>query len=324
MPIPLKVLMLVTLVMSAGAVAATAALAAAPGAAPASPAAPATSVAPAAPSADYKARVEAWRQAREARLKVDDGWLTLAGLYWLEDGTSHFGSDPGNDIVLPKGSAPPHVGIFVLREGEVTVRPDPGTELRSRGKPVTTMVLRSDNPGPTDILTLRDLTLFVIERGGRLGIRLRDKNSPARRDFKGIESYPANEAYRFTASFTEYNPPKTIPIPNVLGQTEDMPCPGVVTFKIGEKEYRLEPVLETPGAKELFFIFKDETSGKTTYPAGRFLYTALPKDGRVVLDFNYAYNPPCAFTPFATCPLPPKQNWMKAAIEAGEKDYGHH
>jgi hypothetical protein len=287
-------------------------------------AAPAPPAPPPPPSPEYQARLETWRRARAERLKADDGWLTLAGLFWLEEGTSHLGSDAGNDVVLPKGSAPPHLGVFILREGEVTVRPDPGTELRLRGKPVTTMALKTDTPGPADYLTLRDLTLFVIDRSARLGIRIRDKNSPARRDFKGIESYPANMAYRFTASFTEYNPPKTIPIPNVIGQTEEMPCPGVVTFKIGEKEYHLEPVLETPGAKELFFIFKDETSGKTTYPAGRFLYTALPKDGKVVLDFNYAYNPPCAFTPFATCPLPPKQNVLKAAIEAGEKDYGHH
>ncbi|MDE3165970.1 MAG: DUF1684 domain-containing protein [Acidobacteriota bacterium] len=156
----------------------------------------------------------------------------------------------------------------------------------------------------------------------RYGIRERDPESEYRRDFHGIESYPAEEAYRITARFVPDE--KEIPILNVLGQTEPLKSPGVAVFTLGGKEYRLRPVFETPDAQELFYIFKDATSGRETYGAGRFLYSALPKDGTVVLDFNKAYNPPCAFTPYATCPLPPAENKLPVRIEAGEKKYGQH
>jgi len=163
------------------------------------------------------------------------------------------------------------------------------------------------------------LRLFVIQRGDRMGIRLRDPESQYRKGFKGIVSFPASAAYRVTARFVAE--PRKIPILNVLGQTEDSECPGYVVFRLAGKEYRLYPIIETPGDKELFYIFRDLTAGKETYGAGRFLYSDLPKDGKVVLDFNKAYNPPCAFTPYATCPLPPKQNHIAVRIEAGEKAY---
>jgi uncharacterized protein (DUF1684 family) len=161
--------------------------------------------------------------------------------------------------------------------------------------------------------------MYVIERGGRFALRVKDPESARRRSFRGLDWFPVRESYRVTARFVPYEPPKAIPIANVLGTVEPMPSPGYVVFSLNGREFHLDPVLEDPAAKELFFIFRDETAGKQTYPAGRFLYADLPKDGRVVLDFNKAYSPPCAFTSFATCPLPPRQNRLDVRIEAGEK-----
>ncbi len=271
----------------------------------------------------YRAEVQKWRQDRETRLKADGGWLTVAGLFWLKEGESRFGSDPANDFVLPAG-APARAGSFLFGAGRTTVRlaPDAGATLG--GKPVTAGVLKSDESGPPDVLSLGPLTMQVIKRGDRYGVRLKDQNSAARKSFTGLRWYDVQEDYRIVARFTSYPAPRPIKVPNILGQTEPMPSPGFATFSWAGQEIRLEGVLEEPGAEELFFIVRDQTSGKETYPAGRFLYAGLPKQGKIVLDFNKAYNPPCAFTAFATCPLPPSQNWMPVRIEAGERDYGTH
>ena len=253
----------------------------------------------------FQAEIAEWRRAREAALKADGGWLTVAGLFWLHEGPNRVGKDAANDIVLPDG--PAHAGTFELRSGKVTVT----LEGKSRE-------IAHDS---ADVVKIGRLNLFVIKRGEKFGIRLKDPDSQYRREFHGIEYFPANEQYRVTARFV--SEPKTIPILNVLGQTEPSECPGYAAFRLGGKEFRLYPILEEPGAKELFYIFRDQTTGKETYPAGRFLYSGLPKDGKVELDFNKAYNPPCAFTPFATCPLPPKENHLAVRIEAGEKTFGH-
>ena len=204
------------------------------------------------------------------------------------------------------------------------MRVESGVTVTSGGKPVTTMELRDDSAGAPDMLALGDLTMFVIKRGERHAIRLRDTKSRMRREFTGLTWYPVREEHRVVATFIPYEPQHSIAIPNILGETERLPCPGYASFSLQGKALRLEPVIEAPGDDQLFYIFRDETSGKETYPAGRFLYSDMPKDGKVVLDFNKAYNPPCAFTPYATCPLPPKQNRLAARIEAGEKNYGHH
>jgi uncharacterized protein (DUF1684 family) len=164
----------------------------------------------------------------------------------------------------------------------------------------------------------------VIERGGRFGIRLRDLDNPARVAFKGLRWFAVDEGYQVTARFMPYSTLKMIPVQNVLGETEMMPSPGFALFEREGKEHRLEGVFEEPGATQLFFIFKDATSGKETYPGGRFLYSDLARNGHLVLDFNRAYNPPCAFTAYATCPLPPPQNWLELRVEAGELAYGSH
>ena len=277
------------------------------------------------PDAAYRAEIEKWRVDREARLKGDGGWLQVVGLFWLKDGVSSFGTAAGNRIVLPAGSAPPRAGVFELRGGTTTVRMEPGVEATVDGKPVGARELRPDVPGPADVVKLGPrLTLHVIERGGRYGIRLKDRESALLKEFAGLRWFPVREDYRVEARFVPYASPKKIAVPNILGQIEEMPSPGYAAFTIGGRELRLDPVLEEPGAEELFFIFRDQTTGKQTYPAGRFLYTSMPKDGRLTLDFNKAYSPPCAFTPYATCPLPPKQNRLPVRIEAGEMHSGHH
>ena len=260
---------------------------------------------------------------REARLKGDGGWLTVAGLFWLKDGMSRFGTDPASDFVLPAG-APVRAGVFVFQGGRTTVKLEPGVQGKVGGKPVTTAVLKSDESGPPDVLVMGPLTFQVIKRGERYGIRMKDNDSAARKGFTGLKWYDVREDYRIVARFTSYPAPRPIKVPNILGQSEAMPSPGYATFSLGGQEIRLEGVLEEPQAEQLFFILRDQTSGKQTYPAGRFLYADLPKDGRIVLDFNKAYNPPCAFTAFATCPLPPPQNWMPVRVEAGELDFGSH
>jgi hypothetical protein len=153
---------------------------------------------------------------------------------------------------------------------------------------------------------------------------MKDKQSPLLEEFTGLRWFPVREEYRVNSRFVPYSSPKKVPVPNILGQVEQLPSPGYVVFTVGGKEVRLDPVLEEPDATELFFIFRDQTAGKETYPAGRFLYTPMPKDGALVLDFNKAFSPPCAFTPYATCPLPPRQNRLAVRIEAGEMRSGHH
>jgi uncharacterized protein (DUF1684 family) len=257
----------------------------------------------------YRMDVERWRHAREASLHSDTGWLTVVGLFWLKEGPNRFGTAADNDIVLTEGAA--HAGVFRLREGR--------TVLRMGGE---TRELKPDDPGPPDLVHVGNLTLFVIHRGDRFGIRLRDRNSKARHEFKGLHWYPVKREYRVRARFVAQ--PAKVAVGNVLGQTEEMTSPGYVEFQLGGQPQRLYPVLESPDAKSLFFILRDQTSGHETYGAGRFLDSGLPKDGQVVLDFNKAYNPPCAFTPYATCPLPPRQNRLPVRIEAGEMKYTDH
>jgi len=272
----------------------------------------------------YQKEIESWRQAREARLRSDEGWLTVAGLFWLKEGENRVGSDAGAEVVLPAHSAPSRAGILRVQKGKVTIEPAAGVPITLGGKPVMKAELRSDTPGPPDVLALGKTRFFLIERSGKLAIRLRDLESPARKAFSGLRFYPIRPEYRVVGRFTPHPSPKKMNVPNVLGLVEEMVSPGYVTFQLQGKELRLEPVYETPAQDELFFIFKDRTAGKETYGAGRFFYAANPKNGEVILDFNKAYTPPCAFTRYATCPLPPRQNQLPLRIEAGELDYGHH
>jgi uncharacterized protein (DUF1684 family) len=273
----------------------------------------------------YRAEVQKWRRERETRLKADGGWLTLAGLFWLEEGPNPFGTDPAGDIVLPEASAPAKAGVFVLTGAQVTVSLLPGASGRIGGRPVSGAVaMQPDTSGAPDVLEMGALSMNVIKRGDRYAVRLKDKNNAARKGFTGLKWFDIQEDYRVEARWVSYPQPKPVKVPNVLGQTESMPSPGYAEFTLRGKAVRVDGVLEAPQAEQLFFILRDQTSGKETYGAGRFLYADLPKAGKVVLDFNKAYSPPCAFTPYATCPLPPPQNWMPVRVEAGEMHRSAH
>jgi hypothetical protein len=276
------------------------------------------------------ADVEAWRRSRLERLVSDEGWLTVSGLHWLKQGRTTFGAARDRDIPLPPRSAPARAGAFVLSGKRVVVEVDAASGATVAGRPVTRQELRSDGGGDEtpDVLALGRLRLFVIERGGRLAIRLRDLDSPRRRRFKGLEHFPIRPEYRVTARFVPHAKPTVIAFPTVVGTVDEMQSPGAAVFTIGGRELRLDAALETRNDTRLFFIFRDQTAGTETYGAGRFLYTDLPRPrgagAEVVLDFNKAYTPPCAFTPFAVCPLPPPQNRLPVRIEAGEQFRGEH
>jgi uncharacterized protein len=269
-------------------------------------------------SADYRAEVTAWRQKREERLRAEGGWLSVAGLAWLKEGRNRVGSAPDSDVVLP-GQAPAETASITLSEGRAVLSVAPSVDVRVDGKPVTSLTLVPDTAPDHQVLEVGSLWLQLIERQGRLGIRIKDMDNRRRLEFPGLEWYPVEERYRIRARFVSHPSPKPIPITNVLGQVEDLSSPGYATFTWAGQEVALHPVLDSTESQVLFFIFRDGTSGKTTYGGGRFLYSPLPKAGEVELDFNKAFSPPCAFTDFATCPLPPPQNRLPVSIEAGEK-----
>lgn len=270
----------------------------------------------------YTEAIEKWRAERLEEINGEDGWTTLVGLFWLDEGGNKFGADPSNKIVLPRRSAPKFAGSINLDKGILTLEAQPDAGITADGKAVTTLVLQSDADGklPT-VLKLGSLKLFVIKRGDKLGLRVKDKQNPARANFLGLDYFPIDQKLRLNSKFERYDPPKIIPIVNVLGMTDNMISPGALAFEVGRKTYRLDAVLEK-GSKQLFIIFADETTGKETYGAGRYLYANPPgANGEVVLDFNKAHNPSCAFTKFATCPLPPRQNRLAIRVAAGEKKY---
>ncbi|MBX3280069.1 MAG: DUF1684 domain-containing protein [Acidobacteria bacterium] len=266
---------------------------------------------------EYERSLKRWRAEREAELAAEDGWLAVTGLFWLREGANEFGSSPENKIIVP--ASRPRLGSFDLRGGSVVLRAVDGAGLTVNGKSATEIELQSDAAGKPDRIRAGDLSFVVLKRGNRFGIRLRDGNSRARREFTGLRWYPVKESYRLTARFIPHDRPREVPIVNILGDVEKYNSPGLLKFTLAGQEHTLEPVIS--GGDRLFIIFRDLTSNRTTYAAGRFLYADPPKDGQVVLDFNQAINPPCAFTAYATCPLPPRQNRLRATIEAGEMIY---
>jgi uncharacterized protein (DUF1684 family) len=271
---------------------------------------------------DWKQEEQRWRERRLERLRSPDGWLTLVGLHWIDGPPLTFGTAPDNAIVLPAG--PAHAGTFEADFKGITVRPEAGAVLLS-GQPLAEpRLLRGDDQDEPDVLQVGRLRLTAIKRGVRWAIRAKDPESAALRDFQGIESWPLDAKWRIEATWEAFPEARQRMFSTAQGTTESVKVPGIARFKLEGKDVRLEPILEDPDADELLFVFKDATSGKATYGAGRFLYAAMPRDGKVVLDFNRAYNPPCAFTPHATCPLPPPTNRLKVAIEAGEKKYAGH
>ena len=261
-------------------------------------------------TAAHAQEIQQWQKRRDTNLRKEDSWLTLIGLHWLTEGE--------NSVTLTKPGAPP---VRLLRQGATTIlHSDP--LMTVDGKPLSgdvPLLADADEKGPT-LVKMGSVQFNVIKRGDRYGLRVKDAEAETRTQFKGLEYYPIDPKWRVTARFEAYHPPKKIPITDVTGMTSDNISPGALIFEVAGEEYRIDPIIEE-GSDEYFIIFRDATSRDTTYPAGRYLYAPQAKDGVAVVDFNKAYNPPCAFSDFATCPLPPPQNRLNVRIEAGEKKY---
>jgi uncharacterized protein (DUF1684 family) len=268
----------------------------------------------------YLNEINHWHQRRIENLKKENGWLNLVGLYWLKNGENKFGSAADNDIVFPD-NAPKHIGTFILEDSIVTFQTLPEVKVLFNDLVVDEMQMQNDLTENPTILKLGSLRFFIVQRGEKYGVRLRDLDAPLVKKFTGIERFPVDTIWRIEAEFKPYNPPKKIFIPNILGDTEEELISGQLVFNIENKKYSLDPI---DSGNRFFIIFADETNGESTYGAGRFLYTDKPDStGKVIIDFNKAYNPPCAFTKYATCPLPPEENRLAIKITASEKNFGH-
>jgi uncharacterized protein (DUF1684 family) len=261
----------------------------------------------------------AWRENRDKEMRALTSWLNIAGLFWLDEGVNRFGTSEENSIKLPKGSAPPFAGSFFLDNGTITVTSERGIELRVNCKNNNGSVLKGDDFEKPDVVELNDLRMWVIKRFDRYAIRLRDLNHKPFINYRGLDFFPPKEKYKLVAEFHPFDEPKQVKVGTVIGKNTEMSSLGYVTFKIDGKAYRLDAFSGKP--RTLFFIFGDETNGKETYEGSRFLDAEILESGKVVLNFNRAHNPPCAYTPYATCPLPPPQNQLKISILAGEKAY---
>ncbi len=281
--------------------------------------------APPQPTNKYENEIREWHTSRIERLKQPDSWLSLAGLFWLDESENTFGSGLENDIILPISTAPEYMGFFYRSGDSVWVQTADSLTVISDQLKITGRVrLMSDADGQPTVLEWGNLKWYIIKRGEKYGVRLKDAQDPKLLAFQGIDRFPVSADWRIPAQLEAYDPPKQIPIPNVLGMVNDSPSPGALVFQIDDQTYRLDPIAD-PGDDQYFIIFADETSGIETYGAGRFLVVDAPgSNGQTFIDFNKAYNPPCAFSEFATCPLPPSQNRLAVKITAGEKNYGDH
>ncbi|AKD57269.1 DUF1684 domain-containing protein [Spirosoma radiotolerans] len=279
----------------------------------------------------YKAQIDEWHQHRVSSLKSETGWLNLAGLFWLTEGKNSLGRGSDFDLAFPAANASVDLGTLYLEKGEVRFAPNADKTVLVDGKAVTEpLVIFASNTKPT-VLANGSLRWFIIKRGDKYGVRLRDLESPYLKEFQSIDRYPVDESWRVKARFEAPASPKTIPIIDVLGIVSQQPLAGTLVFERAGKTYRLDAVGE---GEKLFILFGDNTNAHETYGSGRFLYADKPiaagngnspsEKEWVTLDFNQAINPPCAFTPYATCPIPPKQNKLALAVTAGEKRYGDH
>jgi uncharacterized protein len=271
--------------------------------------------------AAYQQEVDSWHSKRIESLKSESGWLNLAGLYWLEEGKNSFGAAKENKIIFPSGAITDKAGTFERTGNTVTFHAAEGTKVLVDGKEVKHAVVFNPDSTRNPTLSYGNLKWNFIKRDDKIGLRLRDLKSPTLTHFKGIERFPVKEDWKAEAT-VQKTAASTIAITNVLGQTNQQKTPGTLVFTIEGKEYKLDPIDE--GSK-LLLVFGDATSGNETYPAGRFISVDKPDaNGKTVIDFNKAYNPPCAFSPYATCPLPPKQNILPIPVTAGEKSFGNH
>jgi uncharacterized protein (DUF1684 family) len=292
------------------------------------PASPQSTLAAAgAPDAQWRQQVDAWRAQREHELAAPDGWLTLIGLEWLKPGVNSFGSAADCAIKI-RARVPEHFGLLTVSGSSIQLLAPAGgfpAGFQLDGQPAREGTLSADDRKPST-LTWNGLTMVVLPRGGRYALRIKDADSPTRTQFRGLHWYPPAPRFRVDAKWIPYSSPHVEKIPTIINTTLDMPAPGLAEFTLDGKTLRLEPVFEGGERDKLFFILRDQTSRTTTYEAARFLHTGLPSNGidrpgTLTIDFNELYNPPCAYTPYATCPLPPEQNRLPIPIEAGEQRY---
>ena len=256
---------------------------------------------------DNLAKWRRWRQRRHEELAASDSWLGLAGLFWLERGPNAVGSGAGATVCLPAG--PPYLGELRWQDGDVIWVPDGGAA----------RVLQTDAAGPPSTVDHENLSFFIVDRDGRLAARVRDRDWAAKRPFAGVAAFDYDPAWRIEAAWEALRPPLTMEVPNVAGDLSLVVVDHRATFDAAGQTVTLLPM--STGEREVFCVFRDRGSGRETYGAGRFLKSPAAVDGRIVLDFNFAFNPPCAFTPFATCPLPPPENWLPFPVPAGEKKW---
>ena len=267
----------------------------------------------------YAANIKTWHNKRVQNLKKETGWLNLAGLYWLKQGENTFGSDPSNDIIFPSDT-PLKIGSIILNDSVTQLKVNNDIGVTINGIKVKEALLQNDLSPNTYIMSLGSYKWNIIRREGKFGIRLRDLNSPLVKNFPGIDTYPVDKSWRMEASFNKFTGPRKMMVPTIIGIVEENTVTGNLTFTKDGNKYSLIPIVENGS---FFLIFADETNGEETYGAGRFLYASLPdSNGKVILDFNKSYNPPCAFTKYATCPLPPKDNSLHLKVTAGEKKFG--
>jgi uncharacterized protein (DUF1684 family) len=263
----------------------------------------------------YEQSVLKWRQEVDANLRRENGWLALAGLFWLRKGTNVIGSDPNSDIILPKRTAA-RLGTFEFDGNNVTLNVEDDTPVEVNGTPTKTALLDADQEDVPSFITLEDIRMVVVRRSKGVGIRIWDNQRDERRIFPSRQWYPVKEEYRVPATYTRFEIPKVVKMPDILGAILDEPMQGFVSFELFGKKHEL--IVEELPDKRLFVQFMDLTNGNPTYPSGRYHYTDAHENGKLFIDFNESYGPPCAFTEYATCTFPPQENHLKVAIEAGE------
>lgn len=272
---------------------------------------------------ELPAEEAAWRAERDAEMRSEESWLTIAGLFWLDEGENTFGASGANKIRLPSDSAPPLSGTFVKSDGKITVEAAANVSLLCRGKQVTRMEIEAGDSISPDILTLGDLRMWVIRRGDRYAVRLRDLKAPSFKNYAGLEYFPPSDAFKIEAIFVPYPAPRNITVEAKIVKQSELISPGTVRFSWDGTEYEFVAFGDEERGT-LFIVFGDKTNGTETYDGGRFLDFKTGPANKAVLNFNRAYNPPCAFSDYATCPLPPPQNRFAVRLEAGEKKYQGH
>jgi uncharacterized protein (DUF1684 family) len=266
----------------------------------------------------YFDEIKIYQQQLDEQLRTPDGWLTLVGLHWLHEGENSVGSDPESSIPLPEGTCPAQIGTLVKTEHKVIFKPTDSVDVFTGDQPIKSEIeLESDLNRNQTILSIGDVSFYLVIRGNRYGIRVKQENSPIRMNFEGRVWWPVDEERRVVANIEYYDPQKIVDVPDILGNVNKTAMDCALNFEIDGRTYSLDAFGLPSG--QFYILFQDLSCQNGSYPAGRFLVTEYPEDETVVIDFNKAHNPPCAFTAYATCPLPPEQNHMSVAIQAGER-----